>query len=748
MKGKLGIYIPVRFNTMLNRVLMNKITYITAPSGYGKTTLVNHWSQLSTSPFIWMEMTESFSDTKALVTHLNQVTNQLRSNDNVIVVDHIHRLKHPDAITELKNWMLQAPPDINLILLSRHAIPSMKYESDLQHQMLQIDTNEMKFTYDETNIWMSEQSTFELTEDQIMDLYEITDGCPALLQLAYQHLHQSDGPMIDRKGRVAPLLEEYVQKKWLSKLTEETLQHLRPLGTPPYFSFEFARKLVETDIETLFHDLEHYLLIKKNLVKNRWLYRFHPLIRAIINERITFYGNVEELAVKTAFFLESEGLLREAVEAAIRGDNPKLALKYIKKFAPEALLCQDFQTLNDWLGQLNTEQFSLDKEIKSLQDWILNLMNSSNDKGMNKILHSEKDQWTPFISLNQGSIPFISSPFGYTGDINKVLDKYQASSSQGRELAFSPFRQLALAEAYYELNDINAARRSSDQVWQLAKNTNDLPGLSIPTLWVDLLCHQAEGKDKKVHYIVEEIYYRSLQTTTPVWRRIGKASKTYVLLREGYLDDAEDWVAEQQEFLHINWNKWTCFEYFILARALLTFQEVEEASYLLSRMITSATYEMNHGIKLKRKILQTIAAIKLEHLSEAHAYLEDALEIGYQYGYKRAFLDEDPTLFSIFPDIKKELPDHLQRYANHLLQIVNREELKEVRGNPKMKEALTIREIEILKYIQNGLSNQAIGKQMYITEGTVKGHLNRIFKKLNVRNRVQAVKTAEKQLLV
>ncbi|WP_404450645.1 LuxR C-terminal-related transcriptional regulator [Virgibacillus necropolis] len=90
----------------------------------------------------------------------------------------------------------------------------------------------------------------------------------------------------------------------------------------------------------------------------------------------------------------------------------------------------------------------------------------------------------------------------------------------------------------------------------------------------------------------------------------------------------------------------------------------------------------------------------------------------------------------------------MQQYSEQLLRLVNKEELKEINVNPKMKEALTLRELEIIKYIRKGFSNQAIGKQMHIKEGTVKGHLNRIFKKLNVRNRIQAVKTAENQLLL
>lgn len=53
--------------------------------------------------------------------------------------------------------------------------------------------------------------------------------------------------------------------------------------------------------------------------------------------------------------------------------------------------------------------------------------------------------------------------------------------------------------------------------------------------------------------------------------------------------------------------------------------------------------------------------------------------------------------------------------------------------------SLTTREIEALNLISKGMVNKEIAKQLYISEKTVKNHVNNIFKKLNVSNRVEAV---------
>lgn len=60
-----------------------------------------------------------------------------------------------------------------------------------------------------------------------------------------------------------------------------------------------------------------------------------------------------------------------------------------------------------------------------------------------------------------------------------------------------------------------------------------------------------------------------------------------------------------------------------------------------------------------------------------------------------------------------------------------------------MPEALSPREIEILKIVATGASNREIAEQLFISEGTVKNHLSSILNKLGVRDRMQAILKAK-----
>lgn len=70
--------------------------------------------------------------------------------------------------------------------------------------------------------------------------------------------------------------------------------------------------------------------------------------------------------------------------------------------------------------------------------------------------------------------------------------------------------------------------------------------------------------------------------------------------------------------------------------------------------------------------------------------------------------------------------------------------LMERMRNPNV-EALTNREIEVLKLVARGANNRQIAGQLYITEATVKSHLIRIYGKLGVEDRTSAVTKALEQ---
>ncbi|WP_242522480.1 helix-turn-helix transcriptional regulator [Candidatus Methylacidiphilum infernorum] len=137
-------------------------------------------------------------------------------------------------------------------------------------------------------------------------------------------------------------------------------------------------------------------------------------------------------------------------------------------------------------------------------------------------------------------------------------------------------------------------------------------------------------------------------------------------------------------------------------------------------------------------------------------YLKDASDISLHTGLSFGIVEEKTYRASLFSFCDKEIeksPRHETilnglKYPLHLA-LLNCSNLKEVEKPAKASpQALTARELEILKWIKDGKTNWEISCILKISEATVKFHLKNIFLKLDVQNRCQAVATAvHKRLL-
>ena len=152
--------------------------------------------------------------------------------------------------------------------------------------------------------------------------------------------------------------------------------------------------------------------------------------------------------------------------------------------------------------------------------------------------------------------------------------------------------------------------------------------------------------------------------------------------------------------------------------------------------------------RLRVLVLQALALQAHGEKGEACQLLGDALALAEPGGFIRTFVDEGGPMVQLLSEAAAQaiLPD----YTAKLLAVFEAEEQKsEERSNlpsappaQSFAEPLSQRELEVLHLIAQGLSNREISERLFLALDTVKGHNRRIFGKLLVQRRTEAVAKA------
>ena len=143
------------------------------------------------------------------------------------------------------------------------------------------------------------------------------------------------------------------------------------------------------------------------------------------------------------------------------------------------------------------------------------------------------------------------------------------------------------------------------------------------------------------------------------------------------------------------------------------------------------------GYVIEILILQALAFQGKKETDRSLAALERALALAQPEGYVRMFLDESEPMTRLLCQVQSRQIGG--SYAAELLSKISK--IPEM-TQPSMQlliEPLTTREVEVLKLIKAGCSNQDIAEQLVISIPTVKRHISNIYGKLGVESRTQAV---------
>jgi LuxR family maltose regulon positive regulatory protein len=178
-------------------------------------------------------------------------------------------------------------------------------------------------------------------------------------------------------------------------------------------------------------------------------------------------------------------------------------------------------------------------------------------------------------------------------------------------------------------------------------------------------------------------------------------------------------------------------EYLILVRVLLAQGDYDGAVALSKRLLQKAETARRAGRVIEILALQALAFQGKKGLDQALAVLGKAFALAQPEGYVRTFLDEGEPMAKLLYQAKTHGIG--TSYAAELLAAFGDVSGSALPPAQMLIEPLTPRELELLKLIEAGYTNEKIAAKLVISLPTVKRHISNIYAKLGANSRTQAV---------
>jgi LuxR family maltose regulon positive regulatory protein len=192
-----------------------------------------------------------------------------------------------------------------------------------------------------------------------------------------------------------------------------------------------------------------------------------------------------------------------------------------------------------------------------------------------------------------------------------------------------------------------------------------------------------------------------------------------------------------------------------LARVFIAIGSLDEALNLLNRIEQSAESGRNISWQIEALVLQSIIWQAKHGTDQANARIAKALRLAIPEDHIQIFLDMGEPMRGLIANFKSGIEKRLRTSQSEDLESLMHYTTKVLMAFPKpdltttiatikniqseLLEPLSQRELEVLRLVAEGKSNQQIAGILFISTGTVKKHLNNIFGKLGVQSRTQCV---------
>ena len=410
-------------NALLDESSDHPLTLVSAPAGYGKSSLISHWLETRDRPNVWLSLDGTDSDARVFLSYvvaavqtvfpeacvetlhllkaevlppLPVVAGCLGNDlDNlkealVLILDDYHHIDQPD-VHELINHLLKHPPKpLQLVIISRRDPPLLLGALRAHSKLNEIRVRDLMFKPSETKVFLEKATGVTLSSTAIAHLQKSTEGWVTGLRLATlaARQHSDADAFLRRFDRNISGIQEYLIEEVLEKQPPGLAKFICKASVFSRFCAPLCEAIgvVPADAAEASVDGSDYIEWLKDSglfcisldQQGKW-YRYHHLFReqlqVQLKKRLTPDG-IASLHRQAAAWFESQGLLEEAIQHYLQADNPAAAGRLIVRHRNEILNGEQWHRLRMWFDRLPAQTSDDDAELLMLKAWLLKIEGS------------------------------------------------------------------------------------------------------------------------------------------------------------------------------------------------------------------------------------------------------------------------------------------------------------------------------------------------------------------------------------
>ncbi len=404
----------LRLYDLLERGRKRKLTLISAPAGYGKSTLVASWLETSGFPHVWYSLDRSDVDVQQFLTYLvagiqqwfpescaqsaivlqsanlppipyiaANLVNDLESitEDVTIVFDDFHYIETSAVCDLLHELVRYLPKHIHLLLTARHDPPLPLARMRARHELCEIRMEHLCFTEEEASRFLQQTLGDAASADLVRLFRQKTEGWPVGMRLAALFVEESgdSAQAIARFGATSGgLVVDYLIAEVLEQVSPSLSSFMLRTSICDRLCADLCTALLDTpaapdEAETHVAALQRTNLFVVELDDERRWWRYHHLFQELLQHQLHLRcsgAEIRDLHRRACQWFADEGLLNEAIDHALAAGDVAYAVSLVEQNRIAMFNLDQWYIVERWLAHLPESVKRRRPELILAQAWV------------------------------------------------------------------------------------------------------------------------------------------------------------------------------------------------------------------------------------------------------------------------------------------------------------------------------------------------------------------------------------------